>query len=71
MKKPKQGHDVIRYTSVGIQMVLIIGIMAYAGDYLDGNTQNEQPIWTAILALFGVVVSVVYMITAFNKISKK
>ena len=69
--KRKPPHDVIRYSTVGIQMVLMIGLCAYGGNRLDRYFETEKPLWTAGLSILGVIASIIYMVNAFNRISKK
>jgi tryptophan-rich sensory protein len=59
------------YSAAGVQMVLIIGIFVFAGRKLDSHFQLEKPWWTLGLAIFGVIVSMTYMLRAFSKITKK
>lgn len=46
------------YSGIGFQMIAIIGAFTFAGHYLDQSTGSSQPIWTAILALIGVCISI-------------
>gem|GEM_PF-808660 len=71
VKKRKPPSDAIRYSGAGIQMVAIIGIFVYAGIRLDSHFETEKPLWTAGCSILGVIVAVVFMVVAFNRISKK
>lgn len=71
MKKQKPASDGLRYSSAGIQMLMIIGVFVYGGYRLDEYFSLEKPLWTAGLSIFGVIVAIVFMIRAFNRISKK
>ena len=46
------------YSGAGFQMLAIIGIFAYAGHRIDESRQSEKPIFTAVLALVGVCISI-------------
>ncbi len=70
-KPPRPQSDWIRFSSLGFQLVIIIGGFAFLGNYLDGRSENEKPIWTAVLALLGVVLGIVYLLVEVNRISKK
>ena len=35
-------------------MAVVIGGMAWLGDYLDNRSQNETPLYTLVLSLIGV-----------------
>jgi ATP synthase protein I len=68
-KKPQS--DLIHYSAAGVQMVLIIGIFVFIGRKLDTAQELQKPWWTLGLSIFGVIISMVYMLRAFSKISKK
>jgi hypothetical protein len=40
---------------MGIQMAVIIVLFYWAGSRLDLRAENEKPIYTALLTLFGVL----------------
>lgn len=71
MDPKKPSSDVGRYSGAGIQMVLIIGIFVFAGRKLDAHFGLEKPWWTLGLSLLGVVISIIFMVRAFDRISKK
>ena len=58
-KKPPEKNDDMksyaRYTGMAFQMIVIIGIMTYAGVKIDERTASDTPIFTAILSLLGVI----------------
>jgi F0F1-type ATP synthase assembly protein I len=69
---PKRNTDYIHYSSAGIQMVLTILIFTFLGTRLDKYFETSKPLWTAFLAIFGVVVAMIFMIKKFmNPPSKK
>lgn len=61
----------LRFSSVGIQMGIIIGGFAYLGNYLDDKYQNKTAWWTLGLSLFGVVAGLYIMIKEVVKMSKE
>lgn len=63
----KQRADYLHYSSVGIQMVLTILLFTYLGHRLDKYIENPKPIWTAVFALLGVVISMLVMLRSFIK----
>lgn len=71
MSKQKRPSDIARYSSVGIQMVLMICFFVYIGWRLDKSSENDKPWWTLGLSIFGVIVAIIYMVRAFDRISKK
>ncbi|TNE55696.1 MAG: AtpZ/AtpI family protein [Bacteroidetes bacterium] len=50
----KKNEWLIRFSNVGIQMGIVIAGFTWLGNYLDKRQQNETPIWTICLSLFGV-----------------
>jgi len=57
-KKPKKNSNVyLRLTSVGIQMGVVIGGFTYLGVFLDDKQKLKTPIWTIVLSLLGVFIS--------------
>lgn len=65
--RQKQRADYLHYSSVGIQMVLTILLFTFLGTRLDRHFELKKPIWTAILAIFGVVVAMIFMLKSFLK----
>ncbi len=64
MDKPKQPFKTSSlgkyayYSGVGFQMLAIICAFAYAGHWIDESKQSDKPVFTAILALVGVCISI-------------
>jgi len=51
-EKPKKvGSNFARFSSVGIQMGVIIALFAWLGTYLDEKYQNDTQWWTVGLSL--------------------
>jgi F0F1-type ATP synthase assembly protein I len=50
-------NSYIKYSALGFQMIGIIGVFTYIGYYIDESQNNKTPIFTGILSLFGVIVS--------------
>jgi ATP synthase protein I len=56
-----------KYSSLGFQMIAIIGVFAYAGYKID-QAANHQVKWvTAILSLAGVFISLYIVIVSLKK----
>jgi len=51
-------NDYFKYAGLGFQMLAIIGIFTWVGVKLDERSTSESSIYTAILALLGVVVGI-------------
>jgi len=65
---PKKGvDDFIKYSSLGIEMVVIIAIGTYGGYKLDQWMENEFRVFTLILMVFSVILSIIYGVRNFLK----
>lgn len=70
-KKPtKSGSSFARFSSVGIQMGVIIALFAWLGTYLDAKYHNTTQWWTLGLSLFGVTAGLTLVIKEAIKMSK-
>lgn len=56
----KKANSFIRYSSLGFEMMAIIGGFTFLGYQIDQWMQNEFKVFTLILVVFGVVASIVY-----------
>lgn len=70
-KKPKKYNAYARFSSVGIQMGIVIAGFTWLGTYLDEKQHLKTPIWTIVLSLFGVFVSMYLIFKEVNKMNKK
>ncbi|MEO5910723.1 MAG: AtpZ/AtpI family protein [Pelobium sp.] len=50
-------NSYIKYSSLGFQMIAIIGMFTFAGYKIDEYNQSKNPIFTALLSLFGVIIA--------------
>ncbi|QNL50033.1 AtpZ/AtpI family protein [Olivibacter sp. SDN3] len=67
----KQGYNnYVYYTGLGFQMIATIGLFAFIGYKIDVNKAGEVGLYTAILSLIGVCVSLVGTIYAVTKKNK-
>ena len=55
---------------MAIQMFVVIGGGAWGGHELDKYYQNEKPVWTIILSLLGIAISLYLIIRSASKMSK-
>ena len=60
-------NSFIRYSGVGIQMVLVILLFYWAGSKLDERAASEKPVYTAILTLLGVFAGIYITLKDFIK----
>lgn len=58
-------NDYLKYTGLGFQMLAIIGIFTWVGIKLDERTASESSIYTAILALLGVIIGIYIVLKDF------
>lgn len=58
----KPVNDYIKYTTVGFQMIVIIGALSYIGYRLDANAHHDTPWVTAAMSLAGVFISLYLVI---------
>ena len=73
-QQPKGQKDKLnnyaRFSGIAIQMFAIIGIGTYAGVKLDEFYPNEHNLYTIILSLLAVVLSIVFVIRRIIAASK-
>ncbi len=62
-------NSFLRFSSVGIQMGLIIVGGALFGNYLD--VQNEKPIWTIVFSLLGIAIGLYLVIKEVLNLGKE
>ncbi|WP_412559632.1 AtpZ/AtpI family protein [Winogradskyella sp. MIT101101] len=60
-----------RFSSIALQMFAIIGVGTYAGVKLDEYYPNEHNLYTIILSLLSVVLSIVFVIRRIIAASKE
>lgn len=61
----KSSKSFARYSGIAIQMVVIIGIMTWAGVKLDEKRASDIPVFTIILSLLGVFAGIYTAIKDF------
>jgi F0F1-type ATP synthase assembly protein I len=57
----------VKYSGMVFQMIGIIGAFAFGGYKLDQHLQNKIPIYTAILSLLGVIISLYTVIKSLKE----
>lgn len=72
-KKPdkKNFNTFVRFSSVGIQMGVIIAGFAWLGNFLDEKYSSKTPWWTLGLSLFGVAAGLTLVIREVIKMGKQ
>ena len=51
---PKQPNLFFKYSSMAIQMGVIIGLAVWGGSKLDERSGNKTPVYTIVLSLAGI-----------------
>ena len=68
--KNKQLSKYLKFSSLGIQMGVIIAFFTWLGTYLDESQNTDIQWWTLSLSLFGVISSLVLVIREVIKMNK-
>ena len=59
--------DYAKYSTMGFQMIAIIGICTFAGYKIDQSAHHQTKWVTAILSLAGVLIALYVIIRSVNK----
>lgn len=74
MEEPKDGkqnfNNFARYSAISFQMLATIGLFAVAGYKIDEYRNAETPLFTALLSLTGVIISLYQVVKQLNKNEK-
>ncbi|WP_337042220.1 AtpZ/AtpI family protein [Emticicia sp. 17c] len=57
----------LKYSQIGLQMILTIGLGTWFGYWLDGKMANKTPVWTLICSLTFIGVSLYNVIRQLPK----
>ena len=61
-KKKPPLSNYARYTSIGLQIIVVILIFLFAGHKIDGWTHQSFPIFTLILSIIGLAAAMWFMV---------
>jgi F0F1-type ATP synthase assembly protein I len=64
-KEPLKNY--MKYSGIAVQMIVIIGLGAWAGIKLDEHFEFKTPVFTICLLLFSVVASMYYVIRSLMR----
>lgn len=68
--QPKQPNKFIKYSNLGFQMAVTIGLGAWGGNKLDAYYKNSEPVFTIILSLLGIGAGLYLVLKDFIKPQK-
>ncbi|MBK0404282.1 AtpZ/AtpI family protein [Adhaeribacter sp. BT258] len=63
----KSANAFVRYSGMAFQMIAVLLLAAYSGQWLDDHFQNKQPWFTLVLLLIGVTASMYLIIKTVTK----
>lgn len=70
VKKKQSPNPYIRFSSVGIQMGLMIGAGAWGGSALDDYLKFQKPVFTIVFSLLAIGISLFLVIREAIRLSK-
>lgn len=69
-KRTASYKSYIYYTGLGFQMIGVIGLFTFIGYLIDSKRGSEAGLATALFALMGVIVSLIYTIRSIMREKK-
>lgn len=60
----------IKFSSIALQMGIVIAAAALGGDWLDQKQENDFPVWTLVLTLIAIFGSLFQIIREVLKLNK-
>ena len=69
--KKSGGNPFLRFTGIAFQMGALIGLGAWGGTELDAWAKNEKPVYTIILCLLAIGISLYLIIKEALKLANK
>jgi len=70
-KEPKKLDSFAKYSTMAFQMVIIIGLGVFGGIKLDDRLHMQFPLFTIILSLVAVGLSIYFMIKDLTTLNRK
>jgi F0F1-type ATP synthase assembly protein I len=68
-KEPRKS-DYLRFSSLGFQMAITIGLGAWLGTYLDDRYNTEKPYYTIIIILLSIAIALYQVIKEVMNLTK-
>lgn len=69
-KRKQRVKNYLKFSTIAIQMGVLITAAALGGDWLDEYQENDFPLWTLILTLVAIFASLFQIIREVAKMSK-
>ena len=69
-KDSPRKSDYLRYSSLGFQMAITIGLGAWAGTYLDEKYQTEKPYYSIAIILLAIAIALYQVIKEVTSMSQ-
>jgi len=66
-KDNNQATNFAKYTGIAFQMLATIGVFCFIGYKIDQNRASSKFVFTAILGLVGVIISLISVVRSLNK----
>lgn len=66
----KKVNTYLKFSSIGLQMGILVAAAAFGGQWLDEKQGNETPIWTIVLILISIFASLYQIIREVIKMGK-
>ncbi|RZL45132.1 MAG: AtpZ/AtpI family protein [Pedobacter sp.] len=63
----KQATNFAKYTGIAFQMLATIGLFTFIGYKIDEHKESGKLIFTAILGLVGVIISLIAVVRSLSK----
>lgn len=67
-QRKKLVNSYLQYSTLGFQMIAIIGVFAFAGYMIDERKNSATPLYTAFFSLAGVFIALYLVIRSLKKI---
>lgn len=68
-KEPKKS-DYLRFSSLGFQMAITIGLGAWLGTYLDNKYNTEKPYYSIVIILVSIAIALYQVIKEVMNLTK-
>lgn len=63
----KQATNFAKYSGIAFQMLATIGLFSFIGYKIDEHRESSKLVFTAILGLVGVIISLIAVVRSLNK----